>query len=125
MKAKAGGVSQAVLRRIKADRKSFQLSRIQTADNDNLFALTFSKKFTLPDLVVNDFSFDGARSVTEAFILIRESHLCIFFRRMDTFSGTGPDLLAIQVLLECLQKISLPLAKLIRRIIELGRWPIS
>ena len=44
------------------------------------------------------------------------------FRKMDIYSGTGPDLLASRVLVECSQELSLPLAKLIRRIIALGFW---
>ena len=42
------------------------------------------------------------------------------FRKIDIYSGTGPDLLASRVLVECSQELSLPLAKLIRRIIALG-----
>ena len=89
----------------------------------NLLARTFSNKFTLPDVVVNEFSFDRTTSVTDEFILVRKSHVCKTLGKMDIYSGTGPDLLACRVLVECSRELSMPLAKLIRRIIALGFWP--
>ena len=45
------------------------------ADKANLFARTFSNKFAMPDLNENEFSFERARSVAEAFVLVRKSHV--------------------------------------------------
>ena len=89
----------------------------------NLLARTFSNKFTLPDVVVNEFSFDRTTSVTDEFILVRKSHVCKTLGKMDIYSGTVPDLLACRVFVECSRELSMPLAKLIRRIIALGFWP--
>ena len=95
------------------------------ADKANLLAHTFSNKFVLPDLIENEFSFDGTRSVTEAFIVVSKSHVCKTLSKMNIDSGTGPDLLASRVLVECSEELSLPLAKLIRRIIALSFWPTA
>ena len=64
----------------------------------NLLARTFSTKFNLPDLEINEFSFNGARSVTEGFIVVRSSHVGKILDKLDIDSGTGPDLLATRVL---------------------------
>ena len=45
-------------------------------DNANRLARTFCNKFTLPDVVVNEFSFDRAISVTDEFILVHKFNVC-------------------------------------------------
>ena len=63
--------------------------------------------------------------VTQAFIRVRKSNVCKTLRKINIYSGTGPDLLASRVLVECSEELSLPLAKFIRRIIALGSWPTA
>ena len=45
--------------------------------------------------------------------------------QLQADSGTGPDLLAARVLKMCANELSLPVAKLIRRIIFQGLWPTA
>ena len=110
---------------IPALRKSDAVWVRDPADKANLLARTFAIKFALPDSIENDFSFDGTRSVTEAFIRVRKSYVCKTFSKMDIDSGTGPDLLASRVLVECSEELNLLLAKIIRYIIALGFWPTA
>ena len=56
---------------------------------------------------------------------VRSSHVARVLEKMDIDSGTGPDGLSTRVLKECAREISLPLAKLIRRIIAQGFWPTA
>ena len=91
----------------------------------NLFARTFSSKFSLQVLETNEFRFDLTRSVAEELILVRSSHVGKIFDKMDVDSGTGPDMLATRVLKECYSELRLPLAKLIRRIMAEGFWPTA
>ena len=123
---------QTALWKSKVCRKLFQFSGIQMLSGyailqtkQTYLRVRFQTKFALPDLVENTFSFGGARSVTEAFVLVCKSHVCKTLRKINIYSGTGPDLLASRVLVECSEELSLPLAKFIRRIIALGFWPTA
>ena len=73
------------------------------ADKGNFLARTFPNKFVITALIENEFSFEGARSVVEAFVLVRKSHVCKTLSKIDIHSGAGPDLLASRVLVECSQ----------------------
>ena len=61
--------------------------------------------------------------LAEDFLLIRARHVKDSLDKLDVDSGTGPDGLAARVLKICSRELSLPLAKLIRRIVVLGLWP--
>ncbi len=93
------------------------------AGKANLFAETFSSKFVLPDLVVNEFSFEWPVVSSDDFVLVRRAHVSKTLDKLDIDSGTGPDELATRVLKYCSRELGLPLAKLIRRIISEGCWP--
>ena len=42
---------------------------------------------------------------------------------LDADSGTGPDGIATRFLKTCAPELSIPTAKLVRRIVSLGQWP--
>ena len=73
----------------------------------------------------NEFCFYRAQLVTDVFVTVRNSHVARVLEKMDIDSGTGPDGLSTGLLRECAREISLPLAKLIHRIIAQGFWPAA
>ena len=92
-------------------------------DKANSLARTIFNKFTLLDLVINEFSFNGS-TIGYRGVNIGPQIQCVKnFRNMDIYSGAGPDFLASRVLVECFQGFSLPLAKFIRRMIALVFLP--
>ena len=86
-------------------------------------AHTLSSKFSLHDLVRNELFFDREQRVIDVFVTVRSSHAAHVLENMDIDVATGPDGLSRRVLKECACGISLPLAKLIRRIIAQCFWP--
>ena len=92
-------------------------------DKANLLASSFASKFSLPEMVRNEFLFDWPYLATDGFIVVRRSHVEKTLEKMDIDSGTGPDGLSTHVLNECAHELALPVAKLIRRIIAHGMWP--
>ena len=89
----------------------------------NVFAEHFSSKFVLPPVEVNEHTVDLVNRSFDRFVLVRSKGVAKSLEKLDVDSGTGPDLLAARVLKICARELSLPLAKLIRRIIANGFWP--
>ncbi len=88
-----------------------------------LFADVCSSKFVLPETEFNEFSFVWPHRVSNAFVLVRRRHVETVLSKLDIESGTGPDGLAARVLKWCSRQLSVPLAKLIRRVVSQGLWP--
>ncbi len=85
----------------------------------------FSSKFALPPVQANEFSSHFENHSFNRFVLVRRKCVVKTLEKLDVDSGTGPDLLAARVLKNCARELSLPLAKLIRRIIAEGFWPTA
>ena len=90
----------------------------------DLLADTFSSKFGLPDVEINEYSAVRPLRCHHGFVLVRSRHVRRVLEALDANSGTGPDGLAARVLKYCSSELSFPLAKLIRRIVAEGSWPV-
>ena len=89
-----------------------------------LFAKTFAEKVKLPEPVINAFSDIGETSERMGgCFLLRRRTACKILGQLSQHSGTGPDELPALILKECASTLSLPFAKLARRIISCGEWP--
>ena len=54
----------------------------------NLLANTSSRKFSLPELVSNEFSFHRPQLVTDVFVTVRSAHVARVLKKIDIDSGT-------------------------------------
>ncbi len=91
----------------------------------NAFANNFSSKFVLPALEHNEFSAYWPPMITRGFLLVRSRHVEAVLRDLDVDSGTGPDGVATRVLKYCCRELSVPIAKIVRRILACGFWPTA
>ena len=98
----------------------------------NLFASTFSSKFTLPSVPThnpdenhddNDENRHALTTGTSNFILLRTRHTRRLLNSLDTCKATGPDLLPATLLKNCSDTLALPLTLLARSILARGTWP--
>ena len=90
----------------------------------NALAQHFSSKFVLPLAEANKFSASFEDRSFDRWVLVRCRGVASTLAKLDVDSGTGPDL-AARVLKYCGRKLSRPIAKLIRRIIDQGFWPTA
>ena len=90
-----------------------------------LFALVFSAKFGLPDIVPNEYSALPPELVRGGYVPVRPRRVKRVLDALDICSGTGPDGISTRIFKECSEELSLPLAKLLRRIVETDWWPTA
>ncbi len=111
--------------------KSCQIPALKSGDSwlheplakANALAEHFSSKFALPAAATNEFSVDFVDHSFDRFVLVRRKGILRALQKLDIDSGTGPDLLSSRVLRLCALELSLPIAKLVRRIVACGFWP--
>ena len=89
----------------------------------NALAQHFFSKFVLPLAEANEFSASFDDRSVDHWVLVRRCGVASALAKLDVDSGTGPDLSAARVLKYCGRELSMPIAKLIRRIINQGFWP--
>ena len=110
----SSGSSTDVIPPLKADDGSWATSSQAKAD---LLAETFAKKCSLDDEEINTFlalfpSNDISQS--DGFIAIRRRYARAVLKKLDEYSGTGPDGIAARVFRRCRDVLELPILSLAR-----------
>ena len=90
----------------------------------DLLAQTFSGKYTLPEVIHNEFSGPlWPHDPDYSEIHVNDSRVHDLLKCLNEDSGTGPDGVSARVLKICAAELSTPFACLIRRIVSLNHWP--
>ena len=98
---------------------------LDAGGKSELFAKTFSSKFGIPEIVVNEYSALPPAHHRQGYVPMRSRQVEKVLCSLDENSGTGPDGLATRILKFCSEELSLPLAKLLRRILAESFWPTA
>ena len=84
----------------------------------------FSKKWTLPELAVNEYSnFQSNGHCVDDFVPIRTRHVRRLINRLRIDSATGPDMIPTRILKFLADILIIPITKISRRILATGTWP--
>ena len=105
--------------------KSGDLWAYSPEEKANLFADCFASKFAIPRRETNEHSIEWPRRVSGRSVVVNAQDAARCLEALDEDSGTGPDGLASRVVKRCAHQLSVPLAKLIQRILTQGFWPSS
>ena len=90
----------------------------------DLLADSFSSKNVLPDSAVNEYTTFQRCGYRQEMRRTRSTHdVRKNLEALDVNSGTGPDLLPARILQFCANELSVPILKLVDRILETGEWP--
>ena len=89
-----------------------------------LLSETFLDKAQLPSEVANEFSpLPPGRIAQDTFLPVRTRDVARQLRKLKEDSATGPDAVASRVLTKCASCLARPVALVIRRMLQDGRWP--
>ena len=88
----------------------------------DLFAETFAAKLGVPELVENEHSYVWPVRIQQGMVHVRSRAVQRVLEELDADSGTGPAGIATRFLKTCAPELSIPTAKLVRRIVSLGEW---
>ena len=122
-------MSRALLNRpettntIPALRKTDRSWARTSIEKTELLQHTFDKKWTLPDIILNEFSTCPTGDCENDFVPVRLRKIRKLLQSLRIESSTGPDLIPARILKFLHDIISVPVVKLIRRILATGRWP--
>ena len=89
----------------------------------NLLADTFNSKCRLPERVENEYSAIAMPRISNGWLSLRSRIVRRLLKELDVESGTGPDGISARFLSTCSLALSLPIAKLARRIVLCRHWP--
>ena len=90
----------------------------------NLFAQTFKGKSKLPDIQPNAYSaIPTSRGLQKIPKTPSTQQVERVIDNLDDSSSTGPDLLAVRILKDCVKEIAEPVRKIVERILEMEQWP--
>ena len=94
-------------------------------DKAQLFADTFSNKYSLPGIITNEYSEIRCSngSSMSGFLPMRKRSAKQILLQLRDESGSGPDLVAARVLKKCTHSLAYPVALLARLVIQHGHWP--